>query len=185
MTGGVLGRALEGMHAALAEGLAPIKLNVVLTRGINDGGVEDFVRLAERTPVEVRFIERMPFTGNDGMIPTHETLATIARILGRPLDRDVVATSTARTFAPAGFKGRLGTISPVSEPFCGRCDRLRVTSDGRVRSCLSEPNEVNIMDELRRGADEHEIARLLARAFASKPGRHSSSFVGPMRQIGG
>jgi len=185
MTGGDLAPALDGVDAALDAGLSPVKINVVLSRGENGDEIGDFVAFARRRPVEVRFIELMPFGGQDGMMPARAVRAAIAEILGGIDEADARASSTAETFRPAGFEGRLGTIAPVTEPFCSRCDRLRVTSGGKLRACLSEAVETDIAPALRRGAGTAEIVRLLGESFRSKPRAHSASFCGPMRQIGG
>jgi cyclic pyranopterin phosphate synthase len=185
MTGGELALALAGIEAALDAGLSPVKINVVLSRGVNADEIGDFVALARNKPVEVRFIERMPFNGQDGMLAAREVRAAIAEILGGLNEADAQASATAETFKPSGFEGRLGTIAPVTDPFCARCDRLRVTSTGKLRACLSEAIETDLVPVLKRGGGTKEIAELLARSFRSKPRVHSASFTGPMRQIGG
>jgi cyclic pyranopterin phosphate synthase len=185
ITGGELAGALAGVDAALDAGLSPVKINVVLSRGVNHHEIADFVAYARDRAVEVRFIERMPFSGRDGMLSAREVRAAIADILGGADEADAHSSATAETFRPRGFKGRLGTIAPVTEPFCDRCDRLRVTSDGKLRACLSEAIEVDLAPALRNGAGTAEIVRMLAESFRSKPRVHSASFSGPMRQIGG
>jgi cyclic pyranopterin phosphate synthase len=184
MTGGRLQRALDGVSAALAAGLSPVKVNVVLERGVNADGIRDFVEFARRTPVEVRFIERMPFAGGDGMVSARDVRTSILGCIGGGAlgERQ---TATSEVLTPEGFAGSLGTISPVSAPFCGRCDRLRVTAEGRLRACLSEPTEIDLAPALARGASSAEIIELFTRAFAGKPAAHAGSFAGPMRGIGG
>jgi len=185
LTGGDLAPALEGLDAALAAGLDPVKLNVVITRGGNEHEIAGFVELARARPVEVRFIERMPFAGADGLVPAPEIREAIAealvgRRLGAP-DR----TPTAEVYRPDGFAGAVGVIPSVTEPFCARCDRLRVTSSGVARSCLSEPGGTDLRALIRSGAGAEELARELLAAFGRKPARHSASFSGSMRGIGG
>jgi cyclic pyranopterin phosphate synthase len=185
MTGGELGPALEGVDAALETGLSPVKLNVVVTAGQNDAEIADLVGLARERPVEVRFIERMPFTGTDSLFPAAQIRREIARALGREGLGEEALSPTAAVFRPSGFAGGLGVISPVTEPFCDRCDRLRVTSYGKLRPCLSEPLESDLLGQLRAGAGPRELARELEAAFARKPVRHEATFSGSMRRIGG
>jgi len=185
MTGGELAPALSGIEAALDAGLAPVKLNVVVIGGANSGELAGFVGLARTRPVEVRFIERMPFAGADGLVTAGEIRARLAASLGAGALEASGFSPTAEVFQPAGFAGRIGIIAPVTEPFCSRCDRLRVTSDGRLRACLSEPGDVDILGMLREGAGPSALAAAFREAFARKPARHAASFAGHMRGIGG
>ncbi len=185
MTGGELAPALEGLEAALGAGLRTVKLNVVVIGGRNAEEIGDFVDLARRRPVEVRFIERMPFAGADSLVPAAEVLRRIAASVGAEAMGPPEPSPTSELYRPRGFAGSVGTISPVTEPFCGRCDRLRVTSDGRLRACLSEPAETDLRDLLREGASVETLAREFRSAFDRKPERHSASFSGAMRRIGG
>jgi cyclic pyranopterin phosphate synthase len=176
--------ALAGLDAAIEAGLDPVKINIVLVRGINDGEIASFVALARTRPVEVRFIERMPFGGADSTVPSAEVRQRIeaeARIaLG-----EARVTPTALVYRPAGFAGSVGTISPLSDPFCGRCDRLRVTSAGVARACLAEQHGIDIAGAARAGATDQELARLLLDAFECKPAGHRGRFDGLMRSVGG
>ena len=199
MTGGELAPALEGLDAALASGLAPVKLNVVVIRGENDDEIADFVGLARREPVHVRFIEMMPFAGSDGLVPADEIRKAIAVSAGVSTLGEPLLSSTAELYRPqpstgpglseplkAGeFAGRVGIISPVTEPFCERCDRLRITSEGRLRACLSEPDETDLRAMIRAGVGAEELAEAFRAAFRAKPSRHSASFSGSMRGVGG
>ena len=199
ITGGELAPALEGLDAALASGLAPVKLNVVVIRGENDDEIADFVELAREEPVDVRFIETMPFAGSDGLVPAREIRKAIAASAGVAALGEPQLSPTAEIYRPRpstspapseqyegrGFSGRVGIISPVTEPFCERCDRLRVTSDGRLRGCLSEPDAIDLRAMLRTGAGTEELAEAFRAAFRAKPSRHNASFSGSMRGIGG
>ncbi|MHC5054906.1 MAG: GTP 3',8-cyclase MoaA [Planctomycetota bacterium] len=190
LTGGDLASVLEGLDAALRAGLEPVKLNVVVTHGGNEGEIPDFVCLARERPVEVRFIERMPFAGGDGLLPAPEIREAIAAALrGAGLgDARLGApdlSPTAELYRPEGFAGAVGVIPSVTEPFCARCDRLRVTSSGVARSCLSEPGGTDLRALIRSGAGAEDLARELEAAFGRKPARHSASFSGSMREIGG
>ena len=215
MTRGELRPALAGLEEAIAAGLTPVKLNVVLMRGRNAHEVGDFVRFAQENPVEVRFIERMPFAGrsrphsgarvaaahstssgrrpeprrgaaaSDGLVPAAEIREAVAAALGVEAVGDPELSSTAELWEFPGFAGSVGVISPVTEPFCDRCDRLRVTSDGRLRSCLSEPGETDLRDMLRAGTSPEAVARAMRDEFERKPVRHRATFRGSMRGIGG
>lgn len=185
VTGGDLAPALAGLEAALSAGLAPVKLNVVVVKGANETEIHEFVEFARRRPVEVRFIERMPFAGTDSLVPASEIRSSMAASLGTEALPHPELSPTAEVYRPRGFAGRIGIISPVTEPFCRRCDRLRVTSDGKLRPCLSEPAETDLRAMLKSGAAAEELARAMRAAFGRKPAAHFSSFCGPMRTIGG
>jgi cyclic pyranopterin phosphate synthase len=185
LTGGDIAPALEGVEAALAAGFAPVKLNVVVTRGGNEGDIPAFVDLARERPVHVRFIEVMPFAGTDGLVPATEIRAALAEACGRDALGDPTRSPTAEVYRLEGFAGAVGVIPSVTEPFCARCDRLRVTAQGRLRPCLSEPGETDLRAMLRSGAGARDIAREMRAAFDRKPLRHASGFAGSMRGIGG
>jgi len=185
ITGGDVAPALGGLDAALEAGLRPVKVNVVVMKGANDAEIGDFVELARARPVEVRFIEHMPFAGTNGLVPAAEIRKAIAATVGPSYMDASESSPTAAVYRPEGFAGSVGIISPVTEPFCERCDRLRVTSEGRLRSCLSEPDEIDLRALLERGAGPEELAREFDAAFERKPERHSGSFSGAMRRIGG
>lgn len=195
LTGGDLAPALAGLEAALAAGLGPVKLNVVITRGGNERDIPAFVGLARERPVEVRFIERMPFAGANGLVPAPEIREAIAQALdgaalcaaelGKAGLGPPELSPTAEVYRPEGFAGAVGVIPSVTEPFCARCDRLRVTSSGVVRACLSEPGETDLRAMIRSGRGAEALAGELRAAFGRKPARHGASFSGSMRGIGG
>jgi cyclic pyranopterin phosphate synthase len=185
MTGAPLGPALEGLEAALDAGLSPVKINAVVVRGLNDGELHHLVDLARSRPVEVRFLEKMPFRGRDSLVPASEIRAALRRLAGTESLGPRECTPTAEVYRPQGFVGRIGIIAPVTEPFCARCDRLRVSSAGQVRSCLSEPGGTDVGPLLTAGAGVDELAAFLLEEFGRKPQLHSGSFCGPMRTIGG
>ena len=188
--GGRLADALAGLDAALDHGLDPVKVNAVIMRGINDDEIADLARLAEHRPIEVRFVEYMPFVdGPDG----HDRLYVPA---GEILDRvrtagDLAAVGgtghggPARRYRVAGFAGTIGVITPHSEPFCATCNRIRLTADGKVRACLVDGGEQDAAGVLQNGLDRAAVAQLLDRALAMKPDLHSGRFCGKMYQIGG
>jgi cyclic pyranopterin phosphate synthase len=187
---------LEGIQEALRVGLRPVKINVVLIRGVNEGEVLDFARLARSGPYIVRFIEFMPIGKDDGwsmdkVVSTAEVLAAIGREFPVvPLDRrDGIAP--AERYAFADGKGEIGFISSVSEPFCGDCNRVRMTADGKLRTCLFSLVETDLRALLRGGAADADIAAAVIDAVLKKEEGHlinRPGFVRPertMSQIGG
>lgn len=189
---------LDGIRAAKAAGLAPVKINAVLMRGINDDEAPALVDWAGREGVELRFIEQMPLDAQHGwrrdrMVTAAEVLAALA---GRRL-RPVAAEGRSRGSAPSELfrvgdtDQVVGIIASVSRPFCGACDRVRLTADGQIRNCLFSRTEDDLRTLLRSGAGDEEIAEQWARAVAVKlPGHgiNDPSFLQPdrpMSAIGG
>lgn len=189
-------RAWAGIEEAERVGLAPVKLNVVLIRGMNDGDILKFAELALSRPIIVRFIEFMPIGKDDGwsidkVVTTQEVIETVQeryQLLPVPhADR----RAPADRFIFAEGKGELGFISSVSQPFCMDCDRVRLTSDGKFRTCLFSLRETDLRSMLRGGATDDEIAEALITAVWAKEEGHlinRPGFVRPdrtMSQIGG
>ena len=193
----LLPQVLAGMEAALAMGLLPLKINVVLLRGQNDDEVLDFVRLAAERKIEVRFIERMPFpahaAAHEGCgLPVRESevQTILEREFGplRPVPRESEWSGPARVYAVSGNAGRVGFISPLSEPFCESCGRMRITPEGKVRVCLASETELDLKGPLRAGAAKAEVQALLLQALAAKPQQHAAHFATverAMSRIGG
>ncbi|MDR7556086.1 MAG: GTP 3',8-cyclase MoaA [Armatimonadota bacterium] len=176
--GGHVDRVLAGIAAAEAAGLRPIKLNAVVVRGFNDDDVVALAALTLEHAWEVRFIEVMPFgevadVANAGIVTSEETMARIEAALG-PLDPvDLSGTSPARTYRLRGALGDLGFISPVTQPFCASCGRIRLTADGRLRLCLLRDAEVDLLTPLRAGASRDEMKALFAAAAYRRPFGHA------------
>ncbi len=172
-----LGRVLEGIHAASAAGLAPVKINMVPIRGVNEDEITEFARLTLRHPWEVRFIEFMPMGEGADFSPEDRVLApAILEALSRlgvllPVPREGPA-GPARLYHYAGSKGRLGVIPCVSCHFCSECNRLRITADGHIRPCLFSRDEIDLKCALRRGLSRQALENLLRAAIAAKPERH-------------
>ncbi|MDB6169488.1 MAG: moaA [Verrucomicrobia bacterium] len=175
---GKLREVRAGLNAAAAAGLR-VKLNAVVCRGVNDGDdVVELARLTLTNPWQVRFIEQMPFGNNHsfqtkGMVSEAELLAVLGKSFG-PLElvNDGQLDGEARLYRLPGARGELGFISPVSQPFCAACNRLRLTADGKLRLCLLRDNEVNLMPLLRGGADDAEISACIRQAVHGKPWGH-------------
>src|SRR5262245_26730727 len=169
-----------GIEAAEAAGLTPIKLNAVLVRGFNEDDAVPLAALTRERPWHVRFIETMPFgTGETqavartGLVRSAQTRARIEAALG-PLGEVPGAdpSDEARNYCLAGARGVVGFISPVSEPYCGTCNRMRLTADGRFHLCLLNDDEVDVRAALRGGGGLDEVAAILLRAVAHKPVGH-------------
>ena len=201
MRWGTFDRIWEGVLAAEEAGLTPIKLNSVVAAGYNEGDVIDLARLTIERDWHVRFIELMPLGGGEcaslsikRYVSNIETRGRIEAALG-PLEelRSRNLSDEARNFRLAGARGVIGFISPVSEPYCGTCNRMRLTADGKFHLCLLNDDELDVRKALRSGAEDGGIAqaaRILARAVQVKPTGHHllegrSTRDRSMYQIGG
>jgi len=174
-----LDRIFSGLEAARAAGLVPLKINTVIIRGVNDDEVLDFVRFAEKERIEVRFIELMPTSGLSPeckelgswrpalFVKGGEVRALIAEAFG-PLERTPDAGGVADTYLLNGTT-RLGFITPVSEPFCRGCERLRLGPDGRLKICLFDRGGVDLRKALREDkAGPRGLEAILRAAFETK-----------------
>ncbi|MCU1363010.1 MAG: 3,8-cyclase [Acidimicrobiaceae bacterium] len=187
---GDLATVLASMDAVERARLSPLKVNVVILHGVNDDEILDFASFARDTGRIVRFIEFMPLdaqgTWDKGqLVPGREIYE---RISARwPLERiDVDSSAPAERFRFSDGRGEIGLISSVSEPFCGTCNRLRLTSDGAIRNCLFSNDELSIRDLMREGAGDDELALLLRRAVWQKlPGHaiNEPDFLRPARSM--
>ncbi len=173
-----LAKVLAGIAAAKEVGLAPVKINTVVVRGLNDDEVLDFARLTLSGDWHIRFIEIMPIGSNslwsgDGYVPAAVIRRWIEGGLAelQPAKLDA-GGGPARYYRLPGAVGTIGFISPVSEHFCYQCNRLRLTADGRLRPCLLSDDELDLRTPLREGAGLDEIRRLLIHAIHIKPERH-------------
>ncbi len=177
---GELSGALDGIRAAFAAGLLPVKLNFVLMGGVNDDEIADFVELTRRYPLEVRFIELMPIGGGEdfGELAFISASAVLERCGElRPLTAG--DGGVARLYALPGARGRVGLIRPLSDHFCGECNRLRLTPDGKLKPCLHSSEEINV-----RGLAGQELKEAIRTAVAHKPHRHAALSGVDMSQAG-
>ncbi|VEN74656.1 GTP 3',8-cyclase [Candidatus Desulfarcum epimagneticum] len=166
----------DGIQAAHAAGMAPIKINVVPMRGINDDELEDFARLTFDYPFHVRFIEYMPM----GAAPLEDGVGVMSGEIRRNLGRigELIPIEKGKNDGPAkryafpGAKGEIGLISPVSRHFCHACDRLRLTASGALRPCLLSDKEVDLKGPMRSGCSGEDLERLFISAVEQKPSRH-------------
>jgi cyclic pyranopterin phosphate synthase len=177
---GTLEEIERGIEAAEAAGLVPIKLNCVVTRDYNDGDVVELARRARERDWHVRFIELMPLGGGEAahvalsqFVPSAETRARIEAELGplTPLP-NAGPSDESRNYGFGSGRGVVGFISPVSEPYCGGCNRMRLTADGRFHLCLLNDDELDVKAALRSGGGIEAVAAILRRAVAAKPTGH-------------
>lgn len=167
----------EGIETALAVGFAPVKINCVVLRGLNDDELLDFARLTFAWPLEIRFIEFMPIGSRSTwqanrflpMLEIKERLASLGPLQPLPLE---AASGPAERFRYPGAQGTLGFISPISQHFCHQCNRLRLTATGRLRPCLFSDTEIDLKGPLRSGASDRELTGLFRQALRQKPRRH-------------
>jgi cyclic pyranopterin phosphate synthase len=186
-----LPRVLRGLEALAAFPEAhPIKVNAVALRGFTEDEVLPFAEFARSHPYEVRFIEWMPLDGDrawsrERMLPGDEVRALIdAAFPLEPEPREPHAT--ARVYRFADGQGRIGFINPVSEPFCGDCDRIRLTADGKLRTCLFSLHETDLRGPLRAGASDEDLAAVIRDAVWRKELKHhvnDPGFVQPARSM--
>ncbi|HBG47862.1 MAG TPA: GTP 3',8-cyclase MoaA [Deltaproteobacteria bacterium] len=175
-----LQQVLDGLDEALKVGLTPVKINMVVIKGFNDDEIVDFALLSRTRPFHVRYIEYMPFNTQEGWqrdkcLTAREIKEIIEAAAGplEPVSDQTGAGGPARRFRFKGAPGEVGLISPVSEHFCGSCNRLRLTSDGKLRTCLFSDNEVDLRTPLRDGSSDEEIVRILQEAVREKPKGHT------------
>ncbi|WP_165214942.1 GTP 3',8-cyclase MoaA [Schaalia sp. ZJ1691] len=187
-----LGDVLAGIDSAHWAGLAPIKVNAVLMRGINDADAPDLLDFCLDRNIELRIIEQMPIGPPE--VWTRQGLITRDEILGLLSTRHqlspvegVPQSSPARLWSIDGDSSRrVGIIASVSAPFCGSCNRTRLTSDGQIRSCLFSTQEFDLRTLMRGGADDEQLAREWARAMWMKPAAHGldgTDFAVPSRTM--
>jgi GTP 3',8-cyclase len=192
-----LADVLAGLSAAGATGLAPVKVNAVLMRGLNDDEAVPLLRFCLENGYQLRFIEQMPLDAQHGwrreeMVTADEILAALsAEFLLEPDDPASRGSAPAESFLVDGGPARVGVIGSVTRPFCGTCDRVRLTADGQVRNCLFATTESDLRGPMRSGASDGELAELWRRAVASKLPGHGINDPGflqpsrPMSAIGG
>jgi GTP 3',8-cyclase len=173
--GGVdgLDRVLRGIDSARREGLSPVKINTVLMRGVNDDEILALAHWAREEGLSLRFIELMPIgggpvSGQKHLVSGREAKLRIEEEFPLVEGRNPDPNAPARVFAYADGKGEVGFINPVTEPFCGWCDRLRITADGKIRNCLFDQDELDLRDRLRGGATEEELERIWRQSVRNK-----------------
>jgi cyclic pyranopterin phosphate synthase len=188
---GNLDVVLDAMRVAERAGLTPLKVNVVLLRGHNDDEILDFASFARATGRIVRFIEFMPLDAQgewdrEQLVPGREVLERISDVWPLEPLAGPAGPAPAERFRFADGKGEIGLISSVSEPFCGTCNRLRVTADGALRNCLFSDDERTVRDLLRQGGSDADLSLLFRQAVWAKfPGHgiNEPGFLSPARSM--
>jgi cyclic pyranopterin phosphate synthase len=188
---------LAGLHAADAAGLRPVKINAVLMRGVNDDEAPELLAFALRYGYELRFIEQMPLDAQhawsrETMVPAEEILAQLRAVYDLEPDPRHRGAAPAETWVVSGHStvdgkpARVGVIASVSQPFCGACDRTRLTADGQIRNCLFGQEETDLRGLLRGGADDETIADAWRGAMWAKRAGHgidNPTFLQPARPM--
>ena len=190
-----LARVLDGISAAQEAGFSPVKINAVIERGVNDDEIVDLARFGREIGAEVRFIEFMPLDASghwlhDKVVGQDEIVATLAATFPlEPVPARGAAPADRWRYLDGG--GTVGVIPSVTKPFCGDCDRVRLTAEGQLRTCLFATDEFNLRDLMRADADDDQLAAEIQRAVGLKWAGHQIgqvTFVRPRRtmsQIGG
>ncbi|KAK3444068.1 hypothetical protein EUGRSUZ_A00275 [Eucalyptus grandis] len=188
-------KVLESINAAVDLGYNPVKVNCVVMRGVNDDEICDFVELTRSRPINVRFIEFMPFDGNvwnvKKLVPYYEMLdKVVAKYQGLQRIQDH-PSETAKNYRIDGHHGTVSFITSMTEHFCAGCNRLRLLADGNFKVCLFGPAEVSLRDPLRAGAEEDELREIISAAVKRKKAAHAGMLDiaktanRPMIHIGG
>ncbi len=188
---GSFNKVLGGIRAARAAGLTPLKINCVLLRGFNDDQVEGFAHFARQEDVVVRFIEFMPLEEGrlwtpEIVVPLREIVERIGRVLPLVELPPREASETARRYTFADGVGEIGIIAPVTQAFCGACSRVRLTSDGKIRTCLFSQMEHDLYGRMRAGEPDTELHAFIHRTVQGKEARHhigEPGFLKPSRSM--
>lgn len=184
-------RVLRGLRAAENAGLAPVKVNCVLLRGFNDDQIPGFARFAREEGVIVRFIEFMPLEEDrlwtpESVVPVREVIAQLETV--RPVVRlePNTLSETAIRYTFDDGVGEIGIIAPVSQAFCGQCSRIRLTSDGKVRTCLFSQFDHDLYGVMQRGGSDADLSAFITKIVAHKEARHhigEPDFLKPSRSM--
>ncbi|NWR61121.1 MOCS1 protein, partial [Bucorvus abyssinicus] len=173
-------KVMEGIHKATELGYRPVKVNCVVMRGFNEDELLGFVDFTKDLPLDVRFIEYMPFDGNKWnfkkMVSYKEMLDTIKQRWPELEKLPCETSSTAKSYKVPHFQGQISFITSMSEHFCGSCSRLRITADGNLKVCLFGNSEVSLRDHLRSGASEEELVQIIGAAVGRKKKQHAGMF---------
>lgn len=176
-------KVLESIHLAIDMGYRPVKINCVVMRGINDQEIGDFVAMTQNKPIEVRFIEYMPFDGNrwnDKKFVSYKDMLEIIKKrfsnLERVPDDEMGPNETAKTWRVPSFMGRIGFITSMTDHFCNTCNRLRLTADGNLKVCLFGRTETSLRDAIRSGSSDEELKELISASVQRKKASHDGMY---------
>ena len=185
ITGGRLHKVLAGLEAAKQTGLTPVKINMVVMKGINDDEIEDMVDFCIEHEFTLRFIETMPMGETGRAAYKHYVdLQTVKAQLAQRYELIpgvMPGGGPARYVQVAGTSCRIGFITPISQHFCATCNRVRLSADGVLYMCLGQDHSMNLRDPLRQGIGDDDLRQLILKAIALKPERHE--FLEKPRQI--
>ncbi|MGI6683952.1 MAG: GTP 3',8-cyclase MoaA [Bacillota bacterium] len=188
--GGDIKKVFQGIEAAFQAGLEPVKLNTVVVKGFNEDEVVGLARLTKDQPLHVRFIELMPvgtgsIWGEDSFVSNDETMHQIKK-LGQLRPAELIGNGPAEKWQIDGFQGTIGFISAISQQICQRCNRVRLTADGKIYPCLHGSYAVNCFNALRNKESQENIKKLVRQALDMKPREHNLGTQGRMMStIGG
>lgn len=170
---------IKSIHTALELGFNPVKVNCVVMKGFNDDELIDFVNWTKDSPIEVRFIEYMPFDGNiwndnkfisyRDMLKEIRTKYPLVKVKDEP-------NNTSKTYGVEGWKGKVGFITSMSENFCGTCNRVRLMADGSLKVCLFGSSEVSLRDMIRQGSSDDELKEIISAAIKRKKPSHDGMY---------
>lgn len=167
---------MGGMKAALAAGFTPLKINIVVMKGVNDDEILDFIAWAKDLPVNLRFIEYMPFPENHwstgGLLPYAEMRRIIAPHY-ELVPRLGEVSAVGKDFTIAGHASMISFVTSMTESFCSSCNRLRLTADGNIKACLFHPDERSLRDSMRQGGDDDKLTEIIAAAVGAKGAAHA------------
>lgn len=190
--GGDVARVLEGIDAAIEIGFEPVKINVVAVQGITENELENFLKLSFEKPVHVRFIEKMNLSspnGSEDFLSCGELEKKFFTLVPLENTEGPIGYGPARYLKPRGAKGTIGFICPYSHHYCDTCNRLRLTADGKLRTCLFAGEEANLKAIVRNGASENQIIEFFKSTLRKKPANLEEALkakgVRIMRKIGG
>lgn len=175
--GGRLENTLNGIQKALELGFRPVKINTVLIKGVNDDEIDDFIEMTKDSPLETRFIELMPI-GRFGEENSDKIIYNSDIIKDRPYlirCEDNLKGSPASYYRIAGYKGKVGFVSPMSHKFCNCCNRIRLTCDGKIKPCLGNNGEIDITDVLRKVPEK--LDEVIQKAIYEKPAGHNFEII--------
>ncbi|MBP2636321.1 MAG: moaA 3 [Firmicutes bacterium] len=174
---GILKNVIRSISKAMELDMGPVKINMVVMKGANDHEILDFVELAKKMPLNVRFIEFMPvgdlpFYKTDRVVTVHDIRKIIEQKYELTKNVTIQGNGPAKSYQIRGGLGTIGFISAMSDHFCGECNRIRMTADGKLRSCLFSNNELNMKLALKNNASDDKIAEIFTKAIKEKPNRH-------------
>lgn len=175
--GGSLAAVQDAIFKALEIGIEPLKINTVIIKGFNDNEILDFAALAYRYPIHIRFIEFMPvgdllFWNKERVMSVSQIKQEIEHQYDLYTGKAIEGNGPAKYYHLSGGQGTVGFISPMSNHFCGSCNRIRMTADGGLRGCLYEKGEINLKTALSNGASDEELRQLFVQAIEKKAPRH-------------